>query len=144
MATYELSTNNTLGTPQTPQTPQTPSLYNLTTVLQFAKKTEDKLSIAAESDPTYLVVISVGLLVMFVLYVILQYRSKRSSSCCLTKREDQDLLPRVFFGTHETDYECIDALSKGSLPPPYEHPPSYQVAAQMESFNGNEKKKNIS
>ena len=66
MATYELSTNNTIGTP--------PSLWNWATLMEYARNiTHHRLDIARnDSDSTYFVVITGVLFVLFMIYVVLK------------------------------------------------------------------------
>ena len=145
MATYELSTNNTIGTP--------PSLWNWATLMEYARNiTHHRLDIARnDSDSTYFVVITGVLFVLFMIYVVLKYRSKMLCCCCVFKREDGEMFPRMYFVNTETGSDFVStttvpaitgthtSISKGSPPPPYEHPPPYHVAVQMESGKENEK-----
>ena len=75
-----------------------------------------------DSGVTYLVLVSVGLLVLFIVYVLILYRIKGAVVFFREKME-----------TFVSSVPVISTMvSKSSYPPPYEHPPAYHVAVNME------------
>ena len=69
-----------------------------------------------DDDITSLVVVCVGLAIMILMLVLHKCsQDDRSRSCSNFRRMDEDMI-------HVVD----------TLPPPYEDPPSYDVAVQME------------
>ena len=116
-------------------------------MLEYAKnETQNRVGIDQhDSDVTYFIYVSVGVLILFMIYVIIQYRTKRLCGCCIFRRDIGDLLPRIHLVTPETGSDFVSTvsiisdilirISKRSPPPPYEHPPPYHVAVKIEREN---------
>ena len=94
---------------------------NSTALIEYETKTaEEMLGIINNFNTFTSLVVLIGcLLLIYTLYIIIKYRCKRSQ---------------------ETDYSCEDTIHIPMMhsiriwlpPPPYEHPPPYHVAVQME------------
>ena len=124
MSALELSTNTTSEATAT-------ALSNWNTTMEYARIKNKARAEQTDSDLTYLVYVSFGLLVMFIVYVLLLYRTKRSD------REDGDFCPDIHLvnpedGSVPVISAMMTNINKGSSPPPYEHPPPYHVALNME------------
>ena len=78
-----------------------------------------------DDDITSLAIVCVGLGIMIIMLVLHKCsRDDRPVRCCNSRRENEDMIHIV---------NAQDPISrKDTPPPPYEDPPSYHIAVQME------------
>ena len=135
MENYKVLTNNEMQS----------GTANMPSVLEYAKKrTQHRQNTSEdETDVTKLVAMMIGLFILFTIYVIVKcFIQKSVCSRCEFTRVDGRVLPCIHFVTSASGSD--QSKSKWSPPPPYEHPPSYQVALELESMKKNEDRKVLS
>ena len=124
-----------------PTITQSAAFLNWTRILSYSKNiTRHHIRIHDDHDDdiTSLVVICVGLAIMIVMLVLHKCsQDDRSRSCSNFRRMDEDMTHVVnaqeqISGVAGMAAVLVRMKRKDTLPPPYEDPPSYDVAVQME------------
>ena len=111
-----------------PTTTQSAAFLNWTRILTYNKNiTRHHIRIGDDHDDdiTSLAIVCVGLGIMIIMLVLHKCsRDDRPVRCCNSRRENEDMIHVV---------NAQDPISrKDTPPPPYEDPPSYHIAVQME------------
>jgi hypothetical protein len=124
-----------------PTITQSAAFLNWTRLLSYKENiTRHHIKIHDDDDDdiTSLVVVCVGLGIMIVMLVLHKCsRDDRPAKCCNFRREDEDMIHVVNAEDPVTSVVGMAAVfskmkRKDTPPPPYEDPPSYHVAVQIE------------
>ena len=124
-----------------PTITQSAAFLNWTRILSYSKnitRHHIRLHDDHDDDITSLVVICVGLAIMIVMLVLHKCsQDDRSRSCSKFRRMDEDMINVVNSQEPISSVAGMAAVfvrmtRKDTPPPPYEDPPSYDVAVQVE------------
>ena len=117
---------------------QSTALLNWTRILSNDRNiTEHHISINKyqDGDVTTLVIVCMGIAIMIAMMIFHKYLEEgRLVRCCNLRRENEDVVNAQDSVSGVAGMAAVFARlkKKETPPPPYEDPPSYDVAVQME------------
>eukprot|EP00092_Neocalanus_flemingeri_P035716 GFUD01038887.1.p1 GENE.GFUD01038887.1~~GFUD01038887.1.p1 ORF type:complete len:143 (-),score=35.56 GFUD01038887.1:24-452(-) len=123
-----------------------PPFWNWTRILEYDRNITKYHAEERDEhgdDLTSIVIVGMGILVMIVMWIFHKYsKEDRSRRCCILKSDDEESDPTIFIVNDRPTSDPVSGVAgmaavlarvkKKDTPPPYEDPPSYDVAMQMQ------------